>query len=144
MKLKLLTTLLLILFALPSFASDLPPCPSDSDSRDWSNCFGVEASVFGKYTGEYRNGKPHGQGTYIYGVGANKGDTYIGAHRNGVEHGNGTYTWADGAKHIGKFKNGKAHGNGLRVTPDGDKYQGEWQDGQPLILQEKSKAWYEW
>ena len=37
---KLITPLLLILFSLPSYASDLPPCPNDQ-TQTYDNCFSV-------------------------------------------------------------------------------------------------------
>ena len=42
------------------FASDLPPCPA---SGYFHNCFGTESYNDGKYVGEFRDDKRHGQGT---------------------------------------------------------------------------------
>jgi hypothetical protein len=42
---------------------NLPACQG-SDVNKWSNCFGTEAFLFGgKYVGEFKDGKFHGQGT---------------------------------------------------------------------------------
>ena len=92
MKLKLITPLLIILFTLPSFASDLPPCPKDI-SQTYDNCFG----------------------TYTW----SSGSKYVGEYKNDEMHGEGTYTWAGGAKYVGKFKYGERHGAGNFITPDG-------------------------
>ena len=62
---KTLTTpLLLILFTLPSYASELPPCPEDQ-TQTYHNCFGTY-SIEGdgsSYVGEWKDNKRHGQGT---------------------------------------------------------------------------------
>ena len=44
----------------------LPDCPSDTSVR-WNNCFGTyNYADGGKYVGEWKNGKFHGQGTYTF------------------------------------------------------------------------------
>ena len=88
-KLKLLTLLLLILFTLPSFASDLPPCPKDT----YHNCFGTYTYGSGnKYVGEFKNRKYNGKGTHTFSDGA----SYVGEHKDNKWHGQGTYTFANG------------------------------------------------
>ena len=78
----LLTATLLILIALPSYASELPPCPEGI----YHNCFGTETFTNGnKYAGEWKD--------YTW-------------------YGEGTYTWADGSKYVGDFKDSKRHGKG--------------------------------
>ena len=81
-----------------------------------------------KYVGEFKDGKRHGQGTYTY---AN-GDKYVGEYKDNEQHGQGTYTDAtDGTKYVGEFKNDKAHGKGTYTDPaDGTKYVGEFKDGE--------------
>ena len=57
---KLLTATLLILFTLPSFASELPSCPEGT----YHNCFGTYTWADGSsYVGEWKDNKRHGQGT---------------------------------------------------------------------------------
>ena len=56
-----------------------------------------------KYEGEYKDGKPHGQGTY---------------------------TWADGGKYVGEYKDGKKHGQGTFTYADGRIKKGLWENGE--------------
>ena len=58
------------------FASDLPPCRGQSM---WSghNCFGSFVSSYGRYVGEFKNGKMHGQGITYYNDGTFLKGTYI-------------------------------------------------------------------
>jgi S1-C subfamily serine protease len=128
-------------------AAILPPCPTGV----FHNCYGTHTWVDGdkytgefkdgwphgqgtytwtsggKYTGEYKNGNMHGQGTYTY---AN-GNKYVGEWRDGMEHGQGTFTWVDGKKYVGEFKDGKRRGQGTYTWPDGTKYVGEWKYDKP-------------
>ena len=65
----LLTATLLILIALPSYASDLPPCPKDQ-TQTYHNCFGTYTWADGdKYVGEHKDGKSHGKGTFTFASG---------------------------------------------------------------------------
>ncbi|MAD57881.1 MAG: hypothetical protein CMK44_04820, partial [Porticoccus sp.] len=97
---KLLTPLLLILFSLPSYASDLPPCPKGK----YHNCFVTHTNADGSgYAGELKNGKHHGKGTYTE---AN-GKKYVGEWKDGKANGKGTYTEANGKKYVGEWKDGK-------------------------------------
>ena len=53
-----------------------------------------------KYQGEWKDGKPHGKGTYTFksGDSLRNGSTYQGDWENGFRNGYGTYTWSDGHK----------------------------------------------
>ena len=67
----------------------LPPCAdtaatSIQETRGWDNCFGrihneTENFKGDKYVGEYKNGKPDGQGTYT----SANGDKYVGDFNDG-------------------------------------------------------------
>ena len=95
-----------------SFA--LPECPGSPASSQpttavsWSDCFGTYYLFFpgnnpgNKYVGEWKNGRPHGQGTLTY---AN-GDKYVGEYKDGDKHGQGTLTYANGGVKEGIFDNG--------------------------------------
>ena len=56
----------------PSNGSSLPPCPDSptsswSTARNWTDCFGTRThSSGGKYDGEWKDGKEHGQGTFTF------------------------------------------------------------------------------
>lgn len=62
-----------------------------------------------KYTGQWKNGKPHGKGKLVspYGV------TYVGDWKDNLLHGKGIITYYNGDKYVGNFKNGKRHGKGI-------------------------------
>jgi hypothetical protein len=77
------------------------------------------------YTGEFKDGKFHGQGTYTH----RDGSKYVGEFKEGHRSGQGTYTWPDGATYTGEFKDGKFHGQGVHTRPDGEKYTGEFTEG---------------
>ena len=87
--------------------SSLPPC--QGEDTQWTNCFGTDTSPDGrKYVGEFKDGKPHGQGTFTY----SNGDKYVGEFKDGIRHGQGTLTYVDGDKYVGEFRRGEFHGLG--------------------------------
>ena len=98
---------------------------------DCINGYGTYTLDGSKYVGEFKDGSPHGQGTFI-GVNGNK---YVGEHKNGKMNGQGTFTWASGKfagnKYAGEFKDNKRHGLGTYTYANGEKYVGEWKDGEP-------------
>ena len=104
----------------------LPACPDISEV--WNNCYGTYyfsgKNLGDKYTGEWKNDKRHGQGTYTH---AN-GDKYVGNFKDEKYHGQGTYTYANGDKYVGNFKDGKIYGQGTYTYADGAKYVGNFKD----------------
>ena len=50
----------------------------------------------GSYSGEWLDGKMHGQGTYVWA----SGSLYDGEWREGHRNGRGTNIWADGDKYV--------------------------------------------
>ena len=77
MKKLLLITILSLLLCNKAFS--LPKCKGEDISK-WNMCKGIKKTSKGsKYTGEFKDGKRHGQGTF---------------------------TLADGSKEVGKFKDG--------------------------------------
>ena len=60
----------------------------------------------GKYVGEFKDGKPNGQGTLTL----SDGGKYVGEFKEGKRHGQGTKTWSNGDKYVGEYKNGKYNG----------------------------------
>ena len=80
-----------------------------------------------EYVGETKNGKPHGQGTYV--TFAN-GDEYVGEFRNGKKHGQGTLTSVPDDKYVGEWKDGKEHGQGTYTDSKGHNFVGGWKDGE--------------
>lgn len=83
----------------------------------------------GRYEGQVRNGKEHGQGTYTW----TSGSRYEGDFVDGDFHGRGTYTWADGNRYEGEWRNDKRTGRGIYTWATGkwkgDRYEGDFVDG---------------
>ena len=118
-------------FALPECEGSPLVITNVAETAEWDNCegavtFGPSSKWAGaKYIGEYRNGKPNGQGTYTYA----SGSKYVGEFRNGTSHGQGTYTWnADNlfnrshdGKYVGEYRNGKPNGQGTYTYATGAK-----------------------
>ena len=55
---------------------------------------------------------------------------YVGEFRDGKRHGQGTFTWASGSKYVGEYRDGKINGQGTYTFANGSKYVGYWNDGQ--------------
>jgi hypothetical protein len=69
-----------------------------------------------------------GRGTESYGRGT---DSYTGAFRRGRKHGQGTMRWSDGREYVGSWKEGHRCGMG-RLTKHGTLvYEGQWREGTP-------------
>ena len=120
--------LAILLLSLASTAFSLPNCPSDPNLR-YDNCFGTFFfSDGGKYVGEWKDDKKHGQGTYTFA----DGDKYVGEYIDGKKHGQGTYTFADGEKYVGELLDGKKHGQGTYTFADGKKETGYFMDDEFL------------
>ncbi|MBK7982569.1 MAG: protein kinase [Candidatus Competibacteraceae bacterium] len=97
-----------------------------------------------KYVGEWRNGVINGQGTYYY----RTGNRYQGDWRNGRKNGQGTYFYAGGEKYVGEFENDQPNGQGVYYYRNGDRYEGEWQngrkDGQGVLYEDGKRLVGEW
>lgn len=91
------------------------------------NGYGTHTNYFNgsDYTGEWKDGKEHGEGTYTW---AN-GNTYTGNFINGQRTGKGTFTWANDDKYTGDFIDGHRTGKGTLTWENGDKYTGDFIDG---------------
>jgi hypothetical protein len=96
----------------------LPACEG-RDVSQWTNCFGTYTRPSGAiYVGEFKNGKPDGQGSL----------TYPSALRSG----------APPSKYVGEFKDGDFNGQGIhtyeigfgRTDSIGRTEEGLWQNGQ--------------
>ena len=118
-----------------SSSSSLPRCPGSYNQYTWDNCFGVGPTMDGgNYSGEFKNGDYHGQGTYTFGPSSQfAGDKYVGEVRDGKLQGQGTYYYlADnewkGDKYVGELRDGKKNGRGTYTWVDGDKYVGEFRN----------------
>ena len=95
---------------------------------------GYEINIEGEfvdntYTGEYKNGLYHGQGTYVY----KSGDYYVGNFRLGAFDGYGVFYYKSGDEagdmYEGYWKAGKENGKGKYTMASGITLEDEWVDG---------------
>ncbi len=72
-------------------------------------------------TGDYKDGKMSGKGTFRW----PDGSVYVGEYKDGKRHGEGTYTYSTmmGGVYIGQWRNGMRDGWGKLVKNDGEMYQ---------------------
>ena len=68
-----------------------------ADIASWDTCFGVANLFGGKYTGEFKGGRRHGNGVYVN----VNGEEYVGAFKDGEKHGNGALIYLNGDKYEG-------------------------------------------
>jgi len=94
------------------------------------------------YEGEWKDGKPHGQGTC-----STAHRKYMGEWRNGKKNGQGIYSgWLrfDGSEdqeYVGEFKDNKMYGKGTWTDNTyGYKYKGEWKDDNFRAQDEKGRT----
>lgn len=115
------------------------------------------------YDGDWKHGKMHGMGTYLF----RDGCTYEGEFEDNHPHGYGTTSYPDGqeykgdwvkgryegkgvtnfcggSKYEGEFIFGRRHGKGKLTFPSGLYYEGEFFDGQPHgrgVMRSKLTGW---
>lgn len=77
------------------------------------------------YSGETRNGQPHGYGVMIFRRGAETVASYSGAFEDGRRSGHGVGTSDAGHIWRGQWANDEASGLGLLERPDGPRFEGE-------------------
>ena len=106
------------------------PSQCVGDIASWNNCIGTfTLPDGGKYVGEFRDGKYHGQGTATW----PSGQKYVGEFRDGKMHGQGTLTRPSGVKYVGEFRDDKMHGQGTGYNPNGSVFHsGQWLNGAPV------------
>ncbi len=172
---------LLLLATLPAVAQTVQPgwtadqrtgcrvwnaSPQPNETVAWSGACGngmaqghgrlewVENSILTEhFEGEYRNGKKHGRGVYVWASGnrydgewrddkrngrgvlvfgkgsRHTGDRYDGEWRDDKQHGRGIYVWASGTRYDGEWRDDKAHGSSTKTLADGRTYTGAWTNG---------------
>ena len=90
-------------------------------------------SVSGTYTGEWKNGKPHGTGTLTITQTDSRwdyGDTLWSASwSNGLIEGYGQWRSAVDGAYNGNFSAGLKSGYGKMWFSDGSVYDGQWSGG---------------
>ena len=77
----------------------------------------------GQYIGEFKDGKPNGQGTLTW----VNGDQYVGEFKDGKYNGQGTLTSVNG-KYVGEWKDSKFNGQGTLTHADGLRDTGVWKN----------------
>ncbi len=99
-----------VLLGSEAEGSDLPPCRGSYNQSTWSDCFGEFHYAAGDYySGEYKNGKKHGQGTYVY------ADDKRDPMHAGI--------------YVGEFKDNKREGKGIFTSSNyGLVKEGIWED----------------
>ena len=68
------------------------------------------------------------------------GHKYRGAFKNGKRHGQGTFINRDGYKYVGAFKNGNHHGQGILIHPDGSIWEIIYEEGIPQSTKKLSAS----
>lgn len=82
------------------------------------------------YSGGFKDGIPHGQGTLFFNEGVNKGGSYVGSFQEGEFSGQGVYTYPKGGSFEGNWLFDKKHGAGIERGPDGKvTLTGYWSNG---------------
>ena len=123
------------------------PAEDRSVWGQWDDCEGTVtfaseekeeelAAVSSSYVGEFKEGKRHGNGTYIY----INGDKYVGEFKDNKRHGHGTYHHTSGNKYVGEYKDGKKHGQGTVTFANGDKFVGTFRNGKVRWSQKMGKS----
>ncbi|KNC55603.1 morn repeat protein [Thecamonas trahens ATCC 50062] len=76
----------------------------------------------GVYSGELRDGVPHGRGSFT----TTNGDVFEGEWINGKKHGSFVCKYVSGEVFEGEFKDGRRSGHGKHMYPNGSSYEGEY------------------
>jgi serine/threonine protein kinase len=79
----------------------------------------------GTYSGDVKNGIPHGQGKWTHPVGL----SYTGQFSDGSVTGYGTMHMPSGDVYVGNVLKGKPHGQGKLTKADGTVQEGNWVNG---------------
>ncbi len=77
------------------------------------------------YTGETKDGRYHGTGTFVF----PSGDRYEGEWVEGKRQGTGTYHYACGIMYTGSWAGDRMEGTGTLAFPDGSRYSGDLKAG---------------
>ena len=78
-----------------------------------------------EYSGQWRNGKREGRGSYH----SAQGDAYEGSFFKDKQHGRGTLHAADGSLYNGEWNEGRMNGFGECRYANGDVFTGSWSSG---------------
>ncbi len=81
-----------------------------------------------KYTGKFKNGKRHGQGS----LELPDGTIFTGKSKADVFSGEGTILYSTGDKYVGEIQNNKRNGQGAYTFKNGLTSIGEWKDNKTV------------
>jgi hypothetical protein len=81
-----------------------------------------------KYTGKFKNGKRHGQGS----LEMSDGTIYTGLSKADVFSGEGTILYSTGDKYVGEIQNNKRNGQGAYTFKNGLTSIGEWKNNKTV------------
>jgi hypothetical protein len=123
-----------------SMVADVPP-PESGTSRSVATTINPHApsengppsqaseeDAVETYSGSWRDGRRHGEGTVSYST----GDSYTGGWRNNDRtDGKGTCRYANGDVYDGQWRHEQRHGRGICSYADGMRYDGEWSHDMP-------------
>ncbi|RJW38678.1 hypothetical protein DXC92_18980 [Clostridiales bacterium TF09-2AC] len=85
----------------------------------------------GAYTGQLKDGLPHGEGTFSSVSPDGVSWIYRGQWSNGHCNGQGSTIWDSGQIEIGKYENDVLQGEALALSKDGKVYKGKFIKGAP-------------
>ena len=78
-----------------------------------------------KYTGQFRNNKRNGEGTFTWPDGAR----YVGGYKDDIRNGRGTFTYPNGTKFVGEYRDDLRNGPGTEYGADGRVLRsGRWEN----------------
>ncbi|MDC1505819.1 hypothetical protein N8475_11590 [Winogradskyella sp.] len=97
----------------------------DCTVGDCLNGYGEKKSSTWLYSGNFKDGRMHGNGEYKWTDGA----SYVGEFREGFFEGNGIMTYSNGVVYEGGFKFDKRQGKGKITYSVGGSFSGDWQFG---------------
>lgn len=97
----------------------------------------IETHIFedGEYSGQIKDGLPHGKGEYKY----KNGDEYNGWFKKGLYDGYGIKRTKNGESYVGFWKDNKRDGKGKYTFSNGDYYEGEFKED---MFNGKGKLFY--
>ena len=112
-------------------------CIEGDCENGYGKVIGGKYANYESYEGEFKNGKPHGKGTFILRDAPYNNDEYKGEFKilklgfatSVSTEGQGTLNMSNGDKYEGAFKNNNIHGQGTLIYKNGDKYTGEFKRG---------------
>ena len=97
----------------------------ECNSGNCENGFGTLESKTTTYIGNFKEGRMHGKGEYVW----KDGGSYKRDFREGFFEGIGVRTYKSGTVYKGSFKYDKPHGEGTMTNVSGSIFKGLWQFG---------------